>query len=173
VKQVLISAGIVFHLTVILLYPNGSSDLRRDLFPLILPYANTFGLNSAWQFFAPDPESATYIEYEIDWKALPPNLTGEEVYKWPPDKRGLVDVFYTRRNTSRAFLSFDEKFVTGIFINWICRKNPEAAGVSARKALIRVPSLAQVQNGQPIFDASSVLFSDPVTASCDEVRRVE
>src|SRR5687767_12570187 len=121
-SKLLISIAIIFHLTVILLYPNTFSHLRRDVLPAIIPYANLTGLASLWQFFAPEPESPRFLEYEIDWREKPAEVDEDQVYRWPPDKDGLVDVFYTRRNSSRAFLSFDQNFVTGILINWICRK---------------------------------------------------
>ncbi|HEX4924145.1 MAG TPA: hypothetical protein VFV50_08665 [Bdellovibrionales bacterium] len=171
-KKKLLSLAIAFHLTVIAVYPNSVSYFQRDLLPVILPYANTFGLNSKWQFFAPEPEIATYFEYEIDWREKPEGVTGDEVYKWPPEKKGFFDFTYTRRNSSRSFMFIDQTARQSIFISWICRQHPQAAGVSVRAAYVQVPSLEQVKNGQPLFDPSNVVYSgEPVVASCEEALR--
>ncbi|MEQ1876316.1 MAG: hypothetical protein ABL958_06700 [Bdellovibrionia bacterium] len=170
-KKRLLSAAICFHLLVIVLYPNDSSHLERDLLPVLLPYANTFGLNSKWQFFAPEPEIATYFEYQIDWKDKPNDINGDEMLHWPPDKRGFFDLGYTRRNAARSFLTLDPNFLSQIFINWICRTNPEAAGVSVRAVYVKVPSLKDVRAGQALFDPSNLQYQDAVVYSCEEALR--
>jgi hypothetical protein len=171
ITRSLISIGIAFHLLVILLLPNGSSYLQRDLLPVLLPYSNTFGLTSKWQFFAPDPEQPNYLEYEIDWKSGPPDANNETVYRFPPAKEGFFDFVYTRRNSIRAYMTLDRNFMSTVFISWVCRQNPEAAGVSVRQAVVNVPSLAEVQNGQPLYNPTNVRYEEAVTASCDEALR--
>lgn len=170
-KKRLLSAAILFHLLVIVIYPNDSSKLERDLLPVLLPYANTFGLNSKWQFFAPEPEVATFFEYQIDWRNRPNDVAGDEMLHYPPDKQGFFDLIHTRRSAARSFLTLDPNFIPQIFINWVCRKNPDAAGVSVRAVYVRVPSLEDVRAGQPLFDPSNLQYKDAVVYSCEEALR--
>ncbi len=172
-KKKLLTVAICFHLLVIALYPNDSSQLQRDLRPVILPYANLFGLNSKWQFFAPEPEIATYFEYQIDWKDKPPDVGGDELYHYPPDKNGFFDLAYLRESAARSFIATNPKFMPDLFIHWICRKNQGATGVSVRAVYVTVPSLQNVLAGQKLFDPANLQFQEAVTASCEEVLRAE
>lgn len=170
-KKGLLSVAICFHFAVIALYPNDSSQLQRDLIPVLLPYANTLGLNSKWQFFAPDPEVATYFEYQIDWKDRPTDINGDEMLHFPRDKKGFFDLTYLRLNASRSFMTLDQSFIPTIFINWVCRKNPGASGVSVRAVYVKVPSLRELREGVPLYDPSNLHAQEQVTYSCEEVLR--
>lgn len=162
-KKILLSVWIIFHVIVVVLFPNSLSYLNRVIGPLSLPYTNLFGLHSAWSFYAPDPETARYLEYTLTYQ----DPTRDRLTQsWPPPRTKFFDTLHNRYHTSMSFFVMKSEWVKDLFIPWICRTHPGAAFVTANYVLIKVPTLLEVQNGASIFDPNLTTSTEMASVSC-------
>src|SRR5438128_2313306 len=120
ITKVLLSLFLIYHVFVIAIYPNGTSYIRYAYGWIFNSYVNALGLNSAWSFYAPEPETAMYLEAELDQKGKVEVLT-PETFRWPYFKTRFFDPYYNRRTTSMSFLSANSEYIKTLFIPWICR----------------------------------------------------
>lgn len=135
-----ISIFLVFHLTCVMFVPNSTSYTGQKLEKYILPYMYHLGLSGAWSFFAPEPFSPPmYLDYVVTIKDREP-ITG----RFPEEKD---DFFFRARQNRRVsiarFMMQDTANVEFMFVNYLCKKYPNA--VSAR--------VWSVRGLQPDFDS--------------------
>ena len=161
--------AILGHLIVILLVPNRESYLNQTLLPIINPYINLISMNTAWQFFSPDPGPATYILSRVQKSAE----TIAEEYM-PPEKDPFTfRTFFNRRVAVMRFLGKDPECARQILIPWLCQKYPEATSVHVQKVMVSVPSLDSVKSGVQLNDLSSQIGVDFSSGDCDRGELVE
>lgn len=154
------SLWIIYHLFVILLFPNASSLLSRKLDYLLLPYANSLNMNTPWQFFSPWPGPKMYIEYvtftEKDTVDDPEKgfevLESEKSY-FPPKNQTDPDWDnWRRRLYATRFVSMDPERLEKTFVSWVCRQNPKATGVLLEIFLYPVANIEKAKNYNKVSD---------------------
>lgn len=134
-----LSVFILFHLTTVIVLANPGSLLAHALSPLVNGYGSTFGLNTTWQFFSPDPGPKLLFQYEFVRKD---GSIDPATYVWPPEAGNKSPfsnyqrlIYYPIRTTS------SEERVEKFFIPWLCRQNPSAESVSLSIVAFEVPSM--------------------------------
>ncbi len=146
VTKIILSLWLVYHLFVILLFPNTQSLLSRKLDFILLPYANTFNLNTPWQFFSPFPGPKMYIEYTT-YKHNPGAENQEiiedgEKHFFPPKNHYEPDWDNWRRQLYLArFVATESERFKKYFIPWLCRKHPGVTGISLEVIFAPVPNV--------------------------------
>jgi hypothetical protein len=142
-SKVLISLWLVYHLLAVFVLPGGGSFVIRRLQSYLLPYANTVGVNTTWNFFSPDPANTMYFIYHINFE----NDEGEELKPreegfFPPEKDKIVTNGSRRRLLyAMRFLMLDSRRLQTLMAPWLCREYPEASRVSIQMILEKIPSL--------------------------------
>jgi hypothetical protein len=155
-KKILLSAFICFHLIVIVVLANGSSFLGRHLAPILLPYANTLGLNATWNFFSPDPAHTMFYRMRIFFEdANGEDLREPEELYFPPEK-GQIVVNSSKRRMLYAmrFLTLDPTRLKSILGPWLCRQYPGATRVKMEHFIHEIPGLdaAMAHIDQPLSE---------------------
>ncbi|MDZ4660456.1 MAG: hypothetical protein SGJ18_02435 [Pseudomonadota bacterium] len=133
----IVSLWIVYHLFVILLFPNSSSLLSRKLDTFLLPYANSLNMNTPWQFFSPWPGPKMYIEYvtysekdAVDDSEKGFELLESEKRFFPPKNQRDPDWDnWRRRLYATRFISMEPERLEKTFVAWVCRQSPKMTGV--------------------------------------------
>lgn len=141
--RVFLHLFLAFHLTAVLVMPNSSSYWLQDWGKVFIPYGNTFGFFTPWEFFSPNP--GNLVTYEID--VLSGQMT--EPYKFPQSKEHYI--FRQDYNRRIAFNRFTTKY-PGVIQNmlgpYLCKK----WNIKNRFMLTLVsgiaPSLRQIQEGE-------------------------
>ena len=141
--KALLSIWLVYHLFCIVILPNGASFLGRYFESYILPYANSIGINSTWNFYSPDPAHTMYFSYTVYFE----NEQGEEIKPpleqfLPPEKNQIVvDSSKRRLLYAMRYLALDQKRMQTLLAPWICRENTGASRVSIHHVIERIPTL--------------------------------
>lgn len=164
IKKILASLFISFHVLVIFLFPNSLSYFNSSYHHLYYPYANLVGVNSTWSFYAPDPETARHLEYEIEFHDDREPLT----LQWPSPREKYFDFTYWRLHSNMYFYSMNRDWINQIFIPWVCRSTQGAARITVKHIMIRVPSLTEVQDGAPLYDPDYRLVDNIGYNSCEK-----
>ncbi len=145
--QFLLSLFILFHLCAVLLFPNPSSILSRNLSFFFNDYGNLLGLNTTWQFFSPNPGAMKYIDYDVIVEKE--DEFDIKNYQFPPQgsQRNL------KPNHSRLFyfavrmVSSGEN-ISRFFIPYLCRKHPEATSIAIKTVEKRILPIERVKLAQ-------------------------
>lgn len=122
--QIALSIFIVFHLAVIVILANSSSYWGRNWQSVLLPYANTIGLNATWNFFSPDPAHTMFYKATMYFE----NEQGEDSKEpleeyFPPEKEKVVVNSSKRRFLySMRFLTLNQERIGQLMVPWMCRK---------------------------------------------------
>lgn len=155
--------AILFHLSVILFLPNRESYLNLAFQNVFLPYANIINMNTAWQFFSPDPGPANYLLMSI---YAGDQLLAEEYL--PPEKD---DFFfrqsYNRRIATMRLLIKDPEIARRLLVPWLCQRFPKATSLKVQKITMAVPSLESVRQGNPLNDLSTQHADDFISDHCE------
>lgn len=168
--KVLLSIWILFHLTVLVVFPNTFSFIKFRYLSVFKPYVQLMGLNYAWSFYAPEPETAMYLEYDVQRESEEFVNLPTETHRWPPERDGYFDIYFNRRHTNMGFVTQRTKWLESLFIPWACRTNPGATRIVVRKIGVRVPTLDEVQEGAPIFDPDMTYEERIGSGYCKETR---
>jgi hypothetical protein len=152
----LISIALVFHLLVIFIFPVSSSLLWSQFAPFMIPYANALGLNSTWQFFAPEPETWVYLEYEIDYSETPSEDVRPKIYKWPEPRKLLFDPLFTHQSSVKGFAFHFPKDIPLTLGRWFCLQHEDAFSISFRRVSLAIPTFEDVRSGKTIVEENSV-----------------
>lgn len=141
-KKILFSIFILFHLAVIIIFPNGSSYLGRAS-TLLVPYANILGLNTTWNFFSPDPAHTMFLKYSIRFEDADGNELREPLDGFIPPEKEQIAVDSSKRRFLYAvrFLILDTNRMKVILGPWLCRQNPGASHVKMEQMLEPIPNL--------------------------------
>ncbi|MGE3975391.1 MAG: hypothetical protein AB7F59_12780 [Bdellovibrionales bacterium] len=167
----LISVLLVFHLLVIGIFPVASSYLWTFFSPLMIPYANALGINSSWQFFAPEPETWIYLEYEIEHEEVADDLARSSLHKWPPPRKIPFDLLYTWHSSMKAFAFTFPQQLPLTLGRWMCRQHPEAFSITFRRVTLQIPTFQNVVDGQKIIEENSMI-ADLGSIVCSDVREL-
>lgn len=171
--RILLSAFIVYHLTVIVVLANGSSFLGRSLSPWIQAYGNFLGLNVTWNFFAPDPAHTMFIHYNIHFPDQPDGSSKDSIAGYiPPDKEKIViDSSKRRFLYAMRYLILDEKRMKVLLGPYLCRQHPDAESVNIQNILEPIPNLDLSQLGEmrPREEATLMEHHFDCQAAPDEV----
>lgn len=137
------SVFIIFHLFAIVLYPNPSSVLARELAPYINWYGNSLGLNTTWQFFSPDPGNIRSIEYQV----IVEDEDNIKIFnhKWPPDDESLFTNNIGRRFYFSLRTILDSYRREMFFIPYLCQVHPEATSITIKAVQELVSSIEKAK----------------------------
>ncbi len=145
----LLSGFIVFHLITILILPNSDSILSRQISPWLAPYANTFGLNTSWRFFSPEPSPAVYFIYDAIDEQKIKNFWHEREFvtgSWPPlTPKGMWTENIKRLVYHSRFTTSSQERTEVFFGSLLCRFYPEAGTISVRTIIKEIPSLEKAK----------------------------
>lgn len=157
----LLSLFIIFHLSVIIILANGGSYLGRSLQKYLLPYANTIGLNTTWNFFSPDPAHTMYIRYVQHFDDENGNEIKESVESYIPAEKEKISIDSSKRRFLYAirFLLLDTTRMNTILAPWLCKSNPEASSIFIEQIFEAIPGLDRAAMGyesgeRTVLDAS-------------------
>jgi hypothetical protein len=141
--KALISIFIIYHLVVIIVLPNGFSYLGRVLHPFIVPYANTLGLNTTWNFFSPDPANTIFFEYSVRFEDEMGNPIKEPIFGVLPKEKDQIITDSSQRRFLYAvrFLMLDKNRLELLFAPWLCRQYEGATRVSIKQVTQQIPNL--------------------------------
>lgn len=162
--KVVLSFWLVYHLVVIVFFPNNSSYLVRHYSLPFQAYANQLALNTSWNFFSPDPAHVMYFKYLIYSKDE--NLEPAE-YFIPPEKNegsfGPADrrLFYAMR-----YMLLDQRRVEGILGPWLCKQHPEATKIHIEHIVEKIPSLDEVAFLDKSTDSDQEIKTVNMTLDC-------
>jgi hypothetical protein len=125
---------------------NGHSFLGRYLSGFYLPVANAIGLNTSWNFFAPDPANVMYFKYDVIFEDDYGQVTGETIEDYFPTNKDDVDLRLDHRRFSYAmrWLALDPSRVQQFFIPMICREYPKAKKIQVEFIVKPVPPLEKI-----------------------------
>lgn len=165
----LVWVGIAFHFLVIILIPNRESYLNQVLSPIFLPYSNFLNVNTAWQFFSPDPGPPVYLLSTVRGADA---VLAEEFM--PPEK----DEFFWRQKFNRRiavmrFATKDPERARRVLVPYYCHLYPEAVSVTIDKIQVPVPSLESIRAGGALNDLSSQVTSFYTSGECERGVLVE
>ncbi len=146
--KLILSVWIIYHVFCIVVLPDGSSFLGRYFEPVMLPYANTLGINTTWNFYSPDPANTMYFSYSVHFE----NDQGEELKPsiqeyLPPEKDQIVTDSSKRRLLyAMRFLALDPHRLQVLMAPWICREYEGATRIYISHVVERIPSLDEVMS---------------------------
>ncbi len=170
--KLIISVWLVYHLFIILLFPNTQSLLSRKLDRFLLPYANSLNMNTPWQFFSPFPGPKFYIEYEVSNTQTSENgdlqVEGKKYFYPSQDQRDPDWDNFRRRLYSARFVSVDPQRLKDVFIPWVCRQHPGAMMVSAEVIMAPVPNIEKAQTYSRISEMETPQTSFKVRGDCEK-----
>jgi len=130
ILKIFLSLFILYHLTMIFAVPHRRSMIHDKLMPYFTFYAHSLSFNISWDFYAPNPSSYHYFEYEIVSKKHK-----VETYRWPPSKKEFnrMDLNYKRLlYHSRFFMLLGSNHIQSHFLPYLCSIHPEASHITAK-----------------------------------------
>lgn len=144
--RVALSLVIVFQLFVVFLMPNSETWLGQRTLPWLAPYVNSLELAATWSFFAPDPgPPPVFVEWEIEDGNGDQVSTGYFPERWEPY---VLRERQNRRIAATRFIALTDERTEQVMLNYICRKNPQAYGVTLWRTVYTTPSLNDVASGE-------------------------
>ncbi|RYZ64297.1 MAG: hypothetical protein EOP05_22260 [Proteobacteria bacterium] len=141
--KVLISVFLAYHLAAVILLPNSSSIIGRQLGWFFLPYANPLLFNRTWQFFSPGPAKAFFLEYEV-------YLEGDDgmgsddtkLFTYPTGSdRFKLDDYYMRMLAGVQFVAIQPVPFAKYFVPYLCKKHPGAESLNIRTIFEDLPAI--------------------------------
>lgn len=144
--KLLLSVGILFHLLVMIVMPNGASYAGRRLQPVIGAYGAIIGLNVSWNFFSPDPAHTMYLKFTIYFEDDQRQELSEPIEVFFPAEKdqGVWDLGRRRELYSMRYMIIDPRRVDLILGPWMCRAYPGASSVRIEHVVNAIPSLDEV-----------------------------
>ncbi len=139
--SLIISLWIIYHLVVILIMPNSTSFLLRQLGSPFLSYANVLGLNTSWNFFSPDPAHVMYFQYSVTRKDQSSEEESEVLYIPPEKNKGPFGNTKRRLMYSMRYMVLDQRRVDALLGPWLCRRHPEAFHIHVEHKIESIPPI--------------------------------
>ncbi len=148
--------------------PNQHSYLNHQLAPILLPYTNLLGINSLWQFFAPDPGPAVYFEYEIP----DPDPEVKSVTQYYPELKStrLFKSTYNRYVSTIRLISKYPKLIDFTLGPELCRRHPGLVELNLGFVAVRFPSLEDVEHGKQMNSIADRDYKFIGSYLCNEER---
>ncbi len=147
---------------VITLFPNGSSYLGRSLASYFMPYANSLGLNTTWNFFSPDPAHTMFLKYNIRFEDANGNDLREPLDGFfPPEKEKIVTDSSKRRFLyALRFFLLDTSRMKTILGPWLCRQNPGSSVITMEQILEPIPNLDKARLGDMPDPTENIMMKE-------------
>ena len=164
-----ISLFLLFHLFVIVIYPNRELLFSRWAAPLISPYVNFFEFSGEWNFFAPEPgPPPLYLEWDVQ------DEKGEELgtERFPNPQHGyfFLDRQNRRAAVARFMFSGEDRYIR-VWGEYVCRENPRAHSVRLWRVVLDVPGMSDVAEGKKqIADYNVVERRSVGNVYCSDMR---
>ena len=143
--KIFISLFIVYHLLVVFTVPHRSSLIYEKLSSYFISYAHTLGIHTGWSFYAPNPTSYFYFEYEVIDKE-----DQVDDFRWPPSRKESGRLMFNHNRLishTMFFIGSGPGNLKKYFLPYLCRLHPEAKEISIQ---------AVVEN-RPHFKKANVL----------------
>ncbi len=176
--KVALSLFVIYHLLAVLILPNPHSIVGRRMAPYLTPYANFFQLNTTWRFFAPDPTPNVFYEYEVirrdwldnEWDESEDWEDFAKPIRWPPDDyKGFFTENYNRLVYHSRFVTLTEQRTGQFLVPFLCRRHPEAGGISVQSVTEKVPSIDRAHLDRGSFeDLTRSFHSQALRFDCPE-----
>lgn len=163
----LASAWLCFHLFAVLIVPASVHYVASRTRGLVEPYVNLLGINTTWNFFAPEPgPPPVFVEFEAIDSAGNQITRGywpnpESPYFWRErQNRRVALARYMLGETARA------ERLMGVFL---CRRNPGAHAIRMWRTMYDVASLPSVAEGRATIKSDTIQKRDWIAEqSCME-----
>jgi hypothetical protein len=166
---ILLSLFVVYHVATVLVLPNPSSSLSRQVSRFMIPYANQFSLNTTWQFFSPGPVPIFYFEYDIETSADLEAPVGDAKTHTYPDRlepRSWGD-FGKRRRASASLFAMSSDWVPRYLARYICGLHPGAVALNIRVVLEPTTEMQKLTWYSRENEMSQRIDMPRFTFSCD------
>ncbi len=146
--KVLVSLFIVYHLLMVFISPNRLSMIHEKLMPYFISYAHTLSMDVSWSFYAPNPYSYFYFEYEVIY-------TNDRVntFRWPPSrKESKRNIFNYNRFISQTlfFMLAGPRKLRRYFLPYLCHLHPESKEITAQAIVEDRPHFKKAQVLDPL-----------------------
>lgn len=177
--KALLSLWIVYNIFVMLVMPNVGAYFGRVTANVVIPYANTVGLNAGWNFFSPEPAHPMYLKYTVYYpepdiaesQESSPVEEREPVEGYFPvqnDKRNVPNITHKREWALMRYMVLDAKRLRLLMGPWLCRQYPGASSISMEHVIETIPFLDQAVRFQDesVKDLSKEIQSVRETVSC-------
>jgi len=151
--KVLVPVFIIYHLLMIFISPNRLSMIHERLMPYFISYAHTLSMNVVWSFYAPNPYSYFYFEYEVIYKNDRVNT-----FRWPPSrKESKKNIFSYNRLISHTlfFMLAGPRNLRKHFLPYLCHIHPESKEITARAIVEDRPHFKKAQ----VLDLTQSLYN--------------
>jgi hypothetical protein len=171
--SIILSGMILYHLAAVIVLPNSSSLLGRKTAGFFLPYANTLGFNTSWQFFSPGPSPMFYLEYFVEF-----DREGNESEVMPYPLRRVAGSWsdsYNRRLFGMRFFSLNPDRLERYLAPFLCRQHPGAVSISVQpvyepiQSIDRAGDFSDFRDMRQRVDFPRQRFSCPDPSSSHEV----
>ena len=160
VLKTALSVFLIYHLFAVSILPMGNGLIIRELGRYFYQYANLFGFNATWRFFASGTTPSFNLEYTFTYPATGTEEDRESEPKLFPEKRsesvGSSD-YYIRRLASVQFFAISEVNTEEYLIPWLCRRDAKADGVIIRRLLADVQPIERYRIDQSAENFSQML----------------
>lgn len=127
--KIIVSLWIVYHLAMILIIPNRSSMANESFRPYFISYAQSLSMNSAWAYYAPNPITYFYFQYEVIKKQ------SVETYRWPPSRTESKRILFNHKRFithSLFFWKIGAEHIRKHFLPYLCRLHPLAEEIAIK-----------------------------------------
>ena len=146
--KLLVSVFIVYHLLMVFISPNKLSMIHEKLMPYFISYAHTLAMDVGWSFYAPNPYSYFYFEYEVIYKNDRVNT-----FRWPPSrKESKKNIFSYNRLISHTlfFMLSGARNVRKHLLPYLCHIHPESKEITAQAIVEDRPHFKKAQVLDPM-----------------------
>ncbi len=127
--KIIVSILIVYHVAMILVVPNRQSMLYDVLRPYFISYSRSFSMDAVWAYYAPNPVTYFYFQYEVIKKK------SVETYRWPPTRKESKRVLFNHKrfiSHSQFFLIMGAPNIRKHFIPYLCQLHPLAKEIAVK-----------------------------------------
>ena len=157
IAKLFLSLFVLYHLFMIFISPHIRSLAHKKFMPFFAPYANTFSLNTSWNFYTPNPNYYYYFSYDVmDLKSKAGS------FRWPPKRKESKRIYLNHNRLihhARFFITAGPRNIRRYFIPYLCHLHP-----SARKISLKV----KLKHRRLRFKKKSAFFSAKNQESMEE-----
>lgn len=171
--KIALTIFLLYHLSAVALLPIGSSLLGRKLAWLFLPYANTLGFNTTWQFFSPGPSPMFYLEYRPDnGEDVIANVAGSDASEpltYPEKRHGTQwSEAWNRRLFGMRFLALNAERTERYLVPFLCRAADYPKSVDLKSVVERVEDIERPGEASEFKDLTERVELPRQKYSCPE-----
>ena len=169
VLKIVLSILLTTHVLIVAMIPNQHSIVNVSLSQYLLPYVNTLGINSMWQFFAPNPGPAIYFEFEVPEKVAGTDEVAPTYTEFYPALKNpyFFRARYNRYISAVRLISRYPKLIKHALAPNICNSYPQLQELSLGFVAMNFPSLEDVRAGESLNSLASREFNHVGSFLCD------